>query len=292
MPWLSHFLATVLLAAGPQSEDPARLLERANASYQGHRPEEAVQLYREYLSRNPNRADVRDFLGAALLNLGKTDEALQESTRAIAIDARYGRAYVLAGRVHAARESWSLAQEAFAKALRIDPRDREAWYFSGRAWYDENHFEKALEALQKARTLGSEQSRVYENLGLVYEALGRLEEAGRAFRRGVELAGAEHHPYLSYGIYLHKQSSIDASIEMLTQALTLAPGSLDAHFELGKALLQGGKLDAAARVLEQGLAISDQCRLRYLLVSVYAQAGRSEDADRQAAAAGGCLDAR
>ena len=51
-------------------------------------------------------------------------------------------------------------------------------------------------------------------------------------------------------------------------------------------------LEAAARVLEEALTISLQCRLRYLLVGVYAQQGRSRDADRQAAAAEGCRDAR
>jgi tetratricopeptide (TPR) repeat protein len=108
----------------------------------------------------------------------------------------------------------------------------------------------------------------------------------------VELAGVEYHPYLSYGVFLNKQGSLAEGLEMLNRALVLDPRAVDAHFELGKALYQAGQLAGAARILEEALKISNQCRLRYLLVGVYAQQGRSRDADREAAAVEGCRDGR
>jgi tetratricopeptide (TPR) repeat protein len=281
-------LVSLGFAAGPGADEQARLLAQANASYAGRRPLEAVKLYREYLSRYSDRADVRVFLGAALFNLDKPEEALEETRRALTLDKSYSLAYTLAGRIYAGGRRWEMAQQAFADALRLNPRDRETWYFSGRAYYDENRFDKALEAFQQALALGDAQSRVYENLGLTAEALGRFAEAEEAYKHAVQLAAGEYRPYLAYGAFLDKQGRPDQSIEMLQKALSLEPQIVDTRFELGKALYQVGQLAAAARALEPALAISNQCRVHYLLISVYSQQDKSDDADRHAKALENC----
>jgi tetratricopeptide (TPR) repeat protein len=281
-------VVSVGFAAGPGADQQTRLLDQANAAYAGRRPLEAVQLYREYLAHYPDRADVRVFLGAALFNLEKAEEALEETRHALTLDKNYSLAYTLAGRIYAGGRHWEMAQQAFAEALRLNPRDRETWYFSGRAYYDENRFNKALEAFQRALELGDGQSRVYENLGLASEALGRFAEAEQAYKHAVELSAGEYRPYLAYGAFLDKQGRPAQSIEMLQKALSLEPEIVDTRFELGKALYQSGQLAAAAGVLEPALAISNQCRVHYLLVSVYSQQKRSNDADRQAKALENC----
>ena len=59
-----------------------RLLSEANAAYRSLRAADAVRLFREYLALYPDRADVRVFLGAALLNLDQFQAALDEANRA------------------------------------------------------------------------------------------------------------------------------------------------------------------------------------------------------------------
>ncbi len=285
-------LVSLAFAANPAADrgadEQARLLDRANASYADRRPLEAVKLYREYLARYPDRADVRVFLGAALFNLDKPEEALEETRHALTLDKSYSRAYTLAGRIYAGRHDWEMAQQAFAGALRLNPRDRETWYFSGRAYYDENRFEKAVEAFQGALLAGAEDSRVSENLGLADEALGRFPQAEQAYKHAVQLAAGEYRPYLAYGAFLDKQGRPDQSIEMLQKALSLEPAIADTRFELGKALYQTGQLAAAAGVLEPALAISNQCRVHYLLVSVYSQQQKTAEADQQVKALESC----
>ena len=268
--------------------EQARLLDQANASYAARRPLEAIRLYREYLAHYPDRADVRVFLGAALFNVGKPGDALEETRRALALDSTYGRAYTLAGRIHAGQHEWEWAQQDFSEALRLNPRDRETLYFSGRAYYDESRFEKAIEAFERALALGPGQSRVYQNLGLASEALGSFAEAEQAYKRAIELSAGEYRPYLAYGTFLLKQGRTAQSIQMLEKALALDPENVDTHFELGKALLQSGQLAGAARVLEPALSKSNQCRIHYLLISVYSRQARSADADRQAQALEDC----
>ena len=98
---LAALLLATRLVTAQDTQD--RLLAAANTAYRSLRAAEAVGLYRQYLALYPDRADVRVFLGGALLNLGQLDAAFDEANRAIALDDRYAKGYILAGRVCAAR---------------------------------------------------------------------------------------------------------------------------------------------------------------------------------------------
>src|SRR4051794_38208812 len=104
----------------PAQDAAERLLSEANSAYRALHPSEAAGLYRRYLATYADRADVRVYLGAALLNLNRIQDALDEAQRAIALDGRFAKGYLLAGRACAAREQWDAAQEFFTKARNLD----------------------------------------------------------------------------------------------------------------------------------------------------------------------------
>jgi tetratricopeptide (TPR) repeat protein len=284
-------IAVAVYACLLSAEDSGeRLLAGANAAYRALRAADAVTLYREYLARNPDRPDVRVFLGGALLNLGQLAAALDEANRAIALDAGYAKAYILAGRVSSAREQWDGAQRFYERAERLAPRDPEAWYFSGRAFYDANRFEPAVEAFQHALRTGGEQSRVYENLGLAKDALGEFAAAEKCLRKAVSLAGGAWRPYVAYGAFLYRQGRGAEALPLLRQAVALEPQSDDARFELARVLYQENNFAEAARVLEPALP-AGTCRVRNLMARIDSAAGRNDAAEAQVAAMAGCKSA-
>jgi len=264
-----------------------RLLAQANAAYASLRAGEAVGLYRQYLAQYPDRADVRVFLGGALLNLDQLDNAFEEANRALALDGRYAKAHILAGRVCAARRQWDRAQSFFETAQRLDKRDPDAWYFSGRASYDANRFEQAVAAFGQALRVGAEQSRVYENLGLAQDALGQFGAAERSLRKAVDLAGAAWRPYLSYGAFLFRQGRPAGSLPVLRRALTLAPAEVDVRFELARVLYHENGMEEAAQVLEPARA-SNQCRIHNLLARIYTASGKTASAEAEIKALENC----
>jgi anaphase-promoting complex subunit 3 len=267
-------LATLLCASGlAAAQAPqARVLADANAAYRSLHAAEAVSLYREYLAQYPDRADVRVFLGGALLNLNQLEAAFDEAKRAIALDKDYAKGYILAGRVQAARQQFEAAQRFFETAQRLDPADLDAWYFSGRAFYDANRFERAIEAFERALKAGAEQSRVYENLGLSQDALGQFDAAERSLRKAVALAAGAWRPYLAYGAFLFRQSRAAEGLPMLRQALALAPAEVSVRFELARVLYHENNLDEAVRVLAPSLP-SNECRVHNLLARIYSARG-------------------
>lgn len=276
------------LVAAQDSKE--RLLAEANSAYRSLHASEAVSLYRQYLALYPDRADIRVYLGGALLNLDQLQAALDEANRAIALDARYAKGYILAGRVCAAREQWDAAQRFFETAHRLDQRDLDAWYFSGRAFYDANRFEPAIEAFEQALRAGAEQSRVYENLGLARDALGQFAAAEKSLRKAVDLASGAWRPYLAYGAFLFRQGRTRESLPVLRQALSLAPAAAGVRFELARVLYHENNLAEAARILEAALP-SNECRVHNLLARIYSARGESGLAESEIRAIANCTTA-
>lgn len=288
MKWVRRAVVAALLCAPALAQNSQeRLLSEANAAYRSLHATEAVTLYRDYLARYPDRADVRVFLGGALLNLGDLPAALDEANKAKALDPRYAKAYTLAGRIHNARDQWDAAQELFEKAQRLDPRDPEAWYFSGRNFYDANRFERAIEAFDRTLRTGPEQSRVYENLGLAQDALGKFDAAEKSFRKAVDLAAGAWRPHLAYGAFLFRQGRPAESLTMLKQALALAPESAAVRFELSRVLYHQNRLAEAARTLEPALP-AGECRIHNLMARIQSALGDGAAADVQVKAIGNC----
>ena len=281
--WLLFCSLAVGFAQSPQD----RLLAEANAAYRSLHAAEAVRLYREYLSLYPDRADVRVYLGGALLNLDQLQAALDEANRAIALAPRYAKGYILAGRVYSAREQWDAAQRLFETAQHLDPRDLDAWYFSGRAYYVANRFEPAIAAFERALREGAEQSRVYENLGLAQDALAQFDAAEKSLHKAVDLASGTWRPYLAYGAFLFRQGRAAESTPLLRQALELAPADPGVRFELARVLYHENNLAEAARVLEPALP-SNECRVHNLLARIYSARGESGPAETQIRAIANC----
>ena len=254
-----------------------RLLAEANAAYRSFHASEAVNLYRRYLAQYPDRADVRVYLGGALLNLNQMQDAFDESQRAIALDGRYAKGYILAGRVCAAREQWDPAQEFFTKALNLEPRDVDARYFSGRAFYDANRFERSIEAFEQALRIDADQGRIYENLGLAQDALGKFGAAEKSLRKAVELARGTWRPYLAYGAFLFRQGRAAEGLPVLREALAIAPDSVDVRFELARLLYQRDSLAEAAKILGPALP-SDECRVHNLMARIYSALAENDRA--------------
>jgi tetratricopeptide (TPR) repeat protein len=264
-----------------------RLLAQANSAYSALRADEAVSLYRQYLAKYPDRADVRVFLGGALLNLDRLDDAFDEANRALALDGSYAKAHILAGRVCAARRQWDRAQGFFETAQRLDKRDTDAWYFSGRASYDANRFEQAVAAFEQALRVGAEQSRVYENLGLAQDALGQFDAAEKSLRKAVDLAGAAWRPYLDYGAFLFRQGRPAESMPVLRQAIALAPAQVEVRFELARVLYHENGIEEAMHVLEPARA-SNQCRVHNLMARIYSARGENGPAAAEMKALENC----
>jgi serine/threonine protein kinase/tetratricopeptide (TPR) repeat protein len=114
----------------------------------------AVEMEERALAIDPDLSDAHMWLGSALLNLGRVDEAIA----------------------------------SIRQALRLDPENGQAYQGLARAyWVGKGDFAAAIPQFQRAIELNPEAGYSYLQLGLLLSWEGRYEEAERVCRRAVEL---------------------------------------------------------------------------------------------------------
>ena len=115
-------------AAAPASNDPAAILQRADAAFTGGNYAEAAALYDQLLALDPQNVELYNNLGLTLHYLGNSDEALKKLAAGLAIDANHQRTWLTTGFVNLRLGKTSEARTALTKARDVgdDKQIRES----------------------------------------------------------------------------------------------------------------------------------------------------------------------
>jgi tetratricopeptide (TPR) repeat protein len=112
-------------------------------------PKNAVKAYRAAVDEDPDNADAKRGLAAALAASGQMDEAAK----------------------------------IYAQILGSDPQDAQALIRQADIQRQQGHYEQALATLKKAQALVSDNVELSYNLALVYDALGRFDESIKTLKQ-------------------------------------------------------------------------------------------------------------
>ncbi len=147
-------------------------------------------------------------------------------------------------------------------------------------------------ALQRAEGLGQKAVALDERsdgahvlLGRIYLQRGEYDRAVDQLKRAVELNSSDPDGYGGLGGALLWTGDIDGAIKALETAAQLEPAlSTTDAFHLGTAYLLAGRTEDSIRTLERSLIRNKGNQFtNVLLAAAYAEAGRMDDARRQAA---------
>ncbi len=144
-------MAELWLQVVPKSVDDLRALVMDYTSNYGI--PDAVLRCQGVLKYDPENAEWRAKLGAALAKAGKVDEGLAELRKAIA----------------------------------QDPKNAKSHYMMGVTMVGLDHVPEATEAFQNALRLDADQYRAHNNLGFIYFREGKLDLAARHFYNAVRI---------------------------------------------------------------------------------------------------------
>ncbi len=112
-------------------------------------PKNAVKAYRAAVEEDPDNADAKRGLAAALTASGQMDEAAK----------------------------------VYGQILGSDPEDAQALIREADIQRQQGHYEQALATLKKAQGLVSDNVELSYNLALVYDALGRLDDSIKTLKQ-------------------------------------------------------------------------------------------------------------
>jgi len=198
----AYSLGMLYLFSG-KTEDARNLIERYDASLESYRIlilrgylraslddiDGALEAYREVLQRTEARdaVVVRSLMGDAYRKKGLFDEAIQEYSRAIALDPGFAAAYYGMGLTYLGKRDAGHAYEYFSKALEIDPDHVLALSdMADLLLIRKENPEEALRYAERAVAKSPPFYQPYLSMGNVLIVLGREQEAGAYYERAQE----------------------------------------------------------------------------------------------------------
>ncbi len=147
-------------------------------------------LFSDTVKKSPNNAQLREFLGNALSDMGRIDEAIEQYRTALALDP-----YFIA----------------------------EIHNNLGNAFFKKGWIDKAIEHYEMALTLKPELAEVHNNLGIAYGKMGLIDRAIGHFETAVRLQPDYIEAHFNLGVSYIKNGLIDQAIGHFETAAKMDP---------------------------------------------------------------------
>lgn len=232
----------------------------------------AYRVYAEQLkvaaSGTPPTAAARTELARALLEAGLADEAVEESSAAVALDPSNVEAVVTLGRAHLARKDIPAAGRALESAV-ARGLDRAPVYAALADVYEAGgYFENAIPAMRLAIARDPTNEEYYLRYGMLLvdtkapgAAVIRLQEAVKEFPNSARL-------WLMLGVaqLTRREKSVEAR-GSFTRSLELDPKSVAALAYLGTTYSEQGQYAEAIKYYERAIAVGPGSTVPYYLAA-------------------------
>jgi len=202
-----------------------------------------------------NYAEAHCYMGNALLQAGRVQEAIGQYEQALRLKPDLAEAYNDLGIALAQAGKIEDAIGQYEQALRLKPDLAEAHNDLGIALAQAGKLEDAIGQYEQALQIKPDYAEAHYNLGTVLLRLGRVQEAighcEQALRINPNLAEAHN----NLGVALGQAGKLMDAIGHYEQALRIKPDYAEAHYNLGVALEQAGGVQEAIGHYEQALRI-------------------------------------
>jgi tetratricopeptide (TPR) repeat protein/predicted Ser/Thr protein kinase len=169
----------------------------------GELVDRAEEIERRAIALDPDFSDAHMWLGTALLQKGRTDDAIAEISEAIRLDGENGQAYqALARALWVGKGDFAGAIPLFEKSIQLNPEAGYSYLQLGLLLAWEGQFARAEEVCRRAVELqdqyvsgnaGLQVVGANSRLGYVFYLQGRHEEALREYERGLAFVGSTDH---------------------------------------------------------------------------------------------------
>ena len=135
-----------------------------------------------------DRARTLAYRGAALLGMGKEDEALADFTQALAITPDLVMALLDRSLVHARREQYDAALADLAAVFRAGGDLTDAWAARGYLYFQHGNLVAAAADIERLQESDPENAWAHNISGAIHAQLGDFPKAAAEYRRAVALA--------------------------------------------------------------------------------------------------------
>jgi tetratricopeptide (TPR) repeat protein len=157
-----------------------------------------------------------------LKDTGSIDAALEDGSRALALDDRLPSAHVAMGMVRVAKGDYERAESEFKQALKLDRANAAA----------------------------------YRELATDYSAMGRADKAEETYKRAIELRHDDWSSVKQLGVFYYNQNRFGDAERRFREVIRLTPDSAKAYSNLGGTYAMMGRYADAAVQLQKSVSLA------------------------------------
>ncbi len=239
---------------------------------QAGRCTEADRLCTAIIQAAPGHVDAINLLGIIAQKVNRHDLALEQFSRALALDDTRGLLHYNQGCALHSLGRTPEAVTALKKAQTLEPHNDniaallhqitnagvETTLQQGLAAHRAGRISDAVACYEQVLDYKPSQPVALANIGLGLSDLGRLAEAEEYLHRALALEPNVATTHNSLGINLYRQKKIQPAIASYEKAIELDPGFAKAHNNLGVAREEVGELEAAEASYRRAVEIQPE----------------------------------
>jgi len=205
-------------------------------------------IWQDTVAKAPHNFRAHNNLGAALLELGQTAEAISQFRMALELTPHYGEAHNNLGFALASHGRQTEAVAYFQKALIIKPENAGG---TGGTATDAARLAEAISHYHIALDLNPNSADARYNLGVALIRTGDVDGAIAQFRQAMELRPNWAEAYDKLATAFRQKGKIDDAVACYLTAVEIKPDWAEAQNNLGNVLGQLGRIDEAMPHLQK-----------------------------------------
>lgn len=215
--------------------------------------EPALDAYREALRRQADLSEAHIRTVEILLELGRTDEALEACRTGIESCPDAADLYLLAVGIHEKAGRWQDA-EALLEVLALrQSNNADAWFRLGNLRYDRQAFAEAVEAYRTAIEARPDWPEAYLNLGLAYYESGQYDAAAQVFDRALALRPDWDAALRAAAVNALRQNLLEAALQYHKRLIETGHGDPEILYNAAVLNEQLGQKEEAELLYRQAL---------------------------------------
>ena len=214
-----------------------------------------VKRGKKLLSQYPKAFFIWNILGAALMDLGSTEEAAEAFKKVIYLNPNYADGFSNLGVILKKQDKLEDAAKAFRKAITLKPDYAEAYNNLGVTLEQSGNLNEAINLYKKSILLKPNYAEAYNNLGNVLKSQNNLKEAINAYNKAISINPKYPEAYFNLGISYKETGKLEAALNAYNKAISIKPDYVMAYFNRGVVLANQGKFNEAAQAYKKALTL-------------------------------------
>jgi protein O-GlcNAc transferase len=207
-----------------------REIEAAFKLHQEGNLQQAENIYKKILEKQPSHFDALHMLGVLSSQLRNHVLALQYIGRALQINPESFYAHYNLGNVLKSMGQDEKALSSYQKALQLNPDFVPPYLLLGEIYLKKGRLDEAMDCFQKALNLDPDIAEAYNNLGVALKGKGRLPEAITSFQRALQLKPDFSNAYYNLGNTLREEGRLKEAGDAYDMAVRCQPSNFKAHW--------------------------------------------------------------